>query len=128
MEVEAQIDHFWDVALKMREISDGLSRVAISEMLELMRQERLDIPTHFKKLFCFKCFTIFEVGKNMKVNVVSKRNHPNLKIVEYHCLYCRNKQAINHLRAKEFQRVNKIEEERPKMKNERRKLLMNIFK
>ena len=67
---------------------------------------------------------VFSIGENLKVITRSTKKHPNLKIIEYHCLNCKNTQRINLLRNK-IKKEIKIQESKPN--SNRRKLLLNLF-
>ena len=141
MDEEENIQHFYDLAREARKFSPELSKTMVSEMLQSIKESNKPIPEYFKKLLCYKCFSLFEIGKNCKVAVHSNKKHPNLKIVEYHCLDCKNTQRINCLRAKkvvekqlEPQKIKEISpkhefnksQTNPKIQ-QKRKLFTNIF-
>lgn len=134
MDDESSIQHFWELAVSAYHISPELSKTMISEMLESIKQADKPIPDYFKKLFCFKCFHLFEVGKNMKISIRSHKKHPNLKIIEYHCLSCQNTQRINAQRSKSFREnppptIPEGAEPQPQKRQiqQKRKLFANIF-
>jgi RNase P subunit RPR2 len=124
----AEAQHFWELAVRAAEISPELSKGAVMEMLETLRYGGQDPPHGIKKLVCLKCFSIFTEGKNCKTVIRSPKKHPNLKILEYHCLECGNVQRVNH------QRVRAAEQLKPEpllalpqKTQQRRKLMMDLF-
>lgn len=98
---EFEVNRAWELAQASFNISPELSKSILNEMLESLREERKSIPPHFKHLFCFKCFCIFVQGKTCKTCIRSNRKHPNLKIIEIHCLSCGFTQRINAQKTKE---------------------------
>ena len=133
-ENEEEIQRFWELAISTYEISPELSRSMISNMLHLIKENNIKEPDYFKKTFCFKCFSLFQIGKNCKVIINRNRKHPNLKIVEYHCMNCQNIQRINVLRSKtpkpivQEEKPNEISVQKTKRVQQRKhKLLMEIF-
>jgi RNase P subunit RPR2 len=99
-ETEAIVQRFWDLAVASCNISPSLSRTAVLEMLEAVKSSGKSVPEYFRKLFCLKCFSIFSQGRNCKILVRCAHKHPNLKVIEYHCLSCGHTQRMNCQRSK----------------------------
>lgn len=136
MDTEGQIQHYWEMALNSLEFSPELSRSIIEQMLQTIRNHEMPIPSYFKKLFCFKCLTIYVPGKNVSVHVSSFKKHPNLKVVSYYCLSCHYTQRINLFRKKclqlppkpLMQQSNTFQIKQAKRANEhKRKLITSLF-
>lgn len=124
----SSIDHLWDVVLVSKDVSPGLASSLVQEILETMKIEHQEIPDHYKKLFCFKCFNIFKIGENCKVTIGGCKKHPNTKFLEYHCLKCKGCQRINVQRNKETAPPVLFEPPKKKTNENRRKLLTSLFK
>lgn len=133
MDDEDNVSYFWNLAIASNSISPQLSKSMIFEMLESIKASDKPIPEYFKKLFCFKCFTIFEIGKNFKVTIRAIKKRPNMKMIEYHCLSCQNIQRINAKRSKIIEEKKQspseqeIEQVPEKKVQQKRKLFTNIF-
>ncbi|EAX99826.1 hypothetical protein TVAG_088080 [Trichomonas vaginalis G3] len=128
----ATIQHYWDTAVKLNEVSPELSASMLREMMEELREERKDIPPYFKKMFCFKCFSLFHLGENCQVTIGGNSKHPNIKYIEYNCSKCKNIQRINVQRSKEAPKPipppTKQQNPKQNQKNDRkRKIMMSIF-
>ena len=133
-ECEANVQHFFDLARTSFDISPELSRGFIMELLEVLREAERDVPPHMKKVFCMKCFTLFTIGVNCKVLIKSEPRHPDLKILEYHCLGCRHVQRINATRAKLVKKEEPVVQKNEvpvsiavKKTQQKRKLMMSLF-
>ena len=132
-ECESAVQHFFDLARATFDISPELSKGFIRESLEVLREADQDVPQHLKKVFCMKCFSLFVLGQNCKVLIRSHAKHPNLKILEYHCISCHNVQRINVTREKRTDEpVKKEPAPLPatvltKKNQQKRKLMMNLF-
>jgi RNase P subunit RPR2 len=130
--VEAAVEHFWDLAIASVQVSPEVSKGAILELLETLKLNDLDVPQHFKRLFCLKCFSLFAYGKNCKIVVRSHRGHPNLKVIEYRCLECKNIQRVNCIRSRtpvHGLQDRELELSIPdRKKQQSRKLMMDLFK
>lgn len=130
---ENQIQYYWNLAVTSNKISSQISKSMISEMLQSIKASDKQTPEYFKKLFCFKCFTIFEFGENVKITIKSTKKHPNMKMIEYRCLSCQNIQRINAQRLKNIEEKNTTiikEEIKPipdKKAQQKRKLFTSIF-
>lgn len=137
MDCEQNVQHFWELALASYEVSPEVSKSALRTCLEIMRESDQDIPQEWKKMFCMKCFNLFYHGYNCKVNINSNKKHPNLKIIEYHCLGCGNVQRINSTRSKqeavpEPQEVKQdldsyLQLSASRNQQKKRKLMMDLF-
>lgn len=136
MDDENNIQYYWDLAIASQKISPQLSKSLIYEMLDSIKAADKPIPEYFKKLFCYKCFTIFEFGTNARITIRATKKHPNMKMIEYRCLNCQNIQRINAQRIKKLNEKedtlpeDEIKTEKQTMEKkvqQKRKLFTSIF-
>lgn len=125
-----QIKYKWMAAKELLEINEGLSRSYISDILTQLKENEVEIPNYFRKLFCFKCFNIFDIGVNCNVFVNLDKNDKETVLMNYKCLNCKHIQCVKSKKTKE--EMNKRRQSADTLNrskdNKRRKLLTSSLK